>query len=132
MGTYVWNRTHRIVVHLLAQDEVELFQPGVLEPRLELDQHAILEEVVELNGSRQQALCLKVGDPTTKAPVSSSSSECMNEYCVLFLAQFSLEADNISVLDLALRKGHLGLHNLNHPGFNFLQFKVSSANARGK
>ena len=39
----------------------------------------------------------------------------------LLFVDIDLEADDVSILDLALRKGELGLHQLDHARFDFLR-----------
>ena len=42
---------------------------------------------------------------------------------LLLLVHVDLEADNITILDLTLSEGQLGLHELNHARFDFLSQK---------
>jgi hypothetical protein len=56
--------TYHVVGHLLAQHEVKVGRSArrVLKSRLELDEHAVLQEVVELGNTRVEVLRLEVLD----------------------------------------------------------------------
>lgn len=50
-----------------------------------------------------------------------------DSYCQdsLFVVDINLEADNVSILNLALSERQLRLHELNHARFDFLKYAVS-------
>jgi hypothetical protein len=49
-----------------------------------------------------------------------------DDECSLLLTELDLEADDVAVLDLALSKRELRLHQLDHARFDFLQQKISA------
>lgn len=51
---------------------------------------------------------------------------------LLLLVNINLEANNVSVLDFTLRESQLGLHELNHAGFDFLQNVFRSEKTRSQ
>lgn len=95
-----------------------MFCVRLVKLRLEENHHPVLEEVVVLYRVGVETLRLEVVKPTLEASTHLRVRKCW--YYLLFLVHVDLEADNITVLDLALRECQFGLHELDHARFDFL------------
>lgn len=90
---------------------------GILELRTENNHYAVLQKVVELYRIRVESLTLQIMDPRARWELLMMQQ---NAKGLLFLGVIDLEADDISILNLALSKCHFRLHKLDHSRFNFL------------
>ena len=75
-----------------------------------------MEELVELRRVVVEALALVLVGPTAMSMTSSNMTGTVS----LLLVHLDLEANDVTILDLTLRERHLLLHDLDHPGFDFL------------
>ena len=110
-----------VIVHLLAEYHVEfriLALIRVFEFRSEDNHDAVLEEVVELHGVGVHSLVIEVMGSKKKIRLKNLEEDRNSS---LFVVHLDLEANDIAILDFALREGHLRLHELDHPRFDFLR-----------
>ena len=69
-----------------------------------------------------KTLGLKVVEPEVE---TSAHRGVHKRHChLLLLIHVYLEADDVTILDLTLRKRQLGLHELDHARFNFLDKRM--------
>ena len=97
---------------------------GVLSIRLvklglEEDHHPVLEEVVVLYGVGVEPLSLVIVQPVDLVMSSFRTLEEQDNR-LLLLIHVNLETDDVAILNLTLSEGQLGLHELNHARFDFL------------
>ena len=86
---------------------------------LEEYHHPVLEEVVVLYGVGVEPLSLVIVQPIDFVMSPSRTLE-EHDSRLLLLVHVYLETDDIAILNLTLSEGQLGLHELNHARFDFL------------
>ena len=102
--------------------EFRVFCVRLVKLGLEKDHHPVLKEVVVLDRVGVETLSLEIVKPAVAPSAHRRVRTC--DHHLLLLVHVDLEADDITVLNLALRERQLGLHELYHAGFDFLDRQI--------
>jgi hypothetical protein len=116
-------KTYNIIHHLLTQHQVKVLYASwvVLESRFELDQNAVLQEVVVLRDGRVEILRFEIGHSAV-----SFRPRYYRMANSLLLRLLNLESNHISILNFILQERRLGSHCFDHTRLDLLQ-RISSA-----